>query len=60
MSKKETFPVQLTSPMLYDRLHTLAAEYSVPEEQLVSLAVQRLIADVDLIRNLRAGEINLE
>ena len=45
--------VWLNDPMLYDRLHTLSAEYSVPVELLVNLAVKRLIDDVDLVRSLR-------
>lgn len=53
---RKKFTVQLTSPMLYDRLHTLSAEYSVSVEQLVNLAVGRLITDVDFVRNLRTGK----
>ena len=60
MFEKENFTVQLTSPMLYDRLHTLSTEYSVTTEQLVNLAVKRLIDDVDFVRSLRAGEVKLE
>lgn len=56
----ENFTVQLTNPMLYDRLHTLSAEYSVPVELLVNVAVKRLVDDVDFIRSLRTGKIDLE
>lgn len=55
--RKENFMIQMTSPMLYDRLHILSAEYSVPEEMLVNIAVKRLLEDVDLVRNLRVGKI---
>lgn len=55
MFEKETFSVQLADPMLYDRLHTLSAEYSVSVEQLVNVAVKRLVDDVDFVRNLRMG-----
>ncbi len=55
MFEKEKFEIPLTSPMLYDRLHTLSAEYSVSVEQLVNLAVQRLVDDVDFVRSLRTG-----
>ena len=56
MFEKEKFTVQLTSPMLYDRLFTLSAEYSVSTEQLVNVAVKRLLDDVDFVRSLRAGK----
>ena len=48
------------SPLLYDRLHTLAAEYSVTTELLINLAVKRLLDDVELIRCLRAGGMTEE
>lgn len=59
-SSMENFTVQLTNPLLYDRLHTLSVEYSVSVERLVNVAVKRLIDDVDFVRKLRAGEIKLE
>lgn len=55
MFEKEIFMVRLNDAMLYDRLHTLSAEYSVSVEGLVNLAVERLIDDVDFVRNLRTG-----
>lgn len=57
MREKETFTVQLTSPMLCDRLRTLSAEYAVSEEVLINAAVQRLLDEVDFVRSLRVGEI---
>lgn len=48
--------VELSDPMLYDRLHTLSAEYSVSVELLVNLAVRRLVDDIDFVRNLRIGK----
>ena len=57
MFEKESFSVQLTDPMLYDKLHTLSAEYSVSVELLVNAAVKRLVDDVDFVRSLRTGEI---
>ncbi|MBD5085060.1 MAG: hypothetical protein HDT33_08410 [Clostridiales bacterium] len=53
MFEKENFTVQLTDLMLYDRLHTLSAEYSVSVEFLVNVAVKRLVDDVDFARSLR-------
>ena len=49
--------IQLTKPMLYDRLHTLSAEYDVPVDLLVELAVKRLLDDVDFVRGLRTGKM---
>lgn len=56
MFERETFTVQLTRPMLYDRLRTLSAEYDLSVEFLVNAAVQRLIDDVDFVRSLRTGK----
>ena len=52
-SVAEEFSVRITNSMLYDRLHTLSVEYSVSIEFLVNIAIERLINDVDFIRNLR-------
>ena len=56
MSERENFTVQLTDPMLYDRLRTLSAEYDLSVEYLVNMAVRRLVDDVDLVRSLRTGK----
>ncbi|MBD5154966.1 MAG: hypothetical protein HDT15_07850 [Oscillibacter sp.] len=53
----EDFRIQITNPMLYDRLHTLSVEYSVSVELLVNVAAKRLVDDVDFVRNLRTGKI---
>lgn len=53
---EENFTVQLTNPMLYDRLHILSAEYSVSVEYLINEAVKRMINDVDFVRSLRNGK----
>ena len=57
MFEKETFTVQLTDPMLYDRLRTLSAEYDLSVEYLVNMAVRRLMDDVEFVRNLRIGKV---
>jgi hypothetical protein len=44
-------------PQLSDKLYTLAAEYAVPPDLLVNLAVKRLIDDVEFLRSLRAGKL---
>lgn len=48
--------VELTNPMLGDKLHTLSVEYDLPEELLVNVAVKRLVEDIDFVRNLRIGK----
>ena len=48
--------IELSDPMLYDRLHTLSAEYSVSVELLVNLAVRRLVDDIEFVRDLRIGK----
>ncbi len=56
----ENFTVQLADAMLYDRLRTLSAEYSISVEALINIAVRRLVGDIDFVRNLRAGKVELE
>ena len=56
----EDFRIRLTNPMLYDRLHTLSAEYSVSVELLVNMAVKRLVQDIDFVRGLRVSKIEAE
>lgn len=53
---KESFAIYLTDGMLYDKLHRFAAEYSLPVETLVNLAVKRFEADIELVRGLRLGK----
>lgn len=57
MFERETFTVQLTDPMLYDRLRTLSAEYDLSVEYLVNMAVRRLMDDVEFVRNLRIEKV---
>ena len=52
--------IAISDALLYDKLHTLAAEYSVSTDLLVNIAIKRLIDDVELIRKLRAGHVKLE
>ena len=53
----QAYAVYLTDGLLYDRLHTLAAEYALPVETLADLAVKRLLSDVELVRGLRNGKV---
>ena len=59
-TKRQTaqFAIYLTSGLLYDRLHELAAEDSLSVEQLADLAVERLIRDVEFVRDLRHGIVS--
>lgn len=57
---KEDFIIHVTNPMLYDRLHTLSAEYSISVGTLANVALKRLIEDIDFMRNLRTGKANIE
>lgn len=52
---QECFAVKLTNPMLYDQLHVLSMEYSLSVEQLINIAVERLLADVEFVRDLRTA-----
>ena len=56
----EKITLYINDALLYDRLHTLATEYSVSTDLLVNIAIRRLIDDVELIRKLRAGHVKLE
>lgn len=56
-SPKEIFTIYLTDGMLYDKLNRFAAEYSLPVEALVNLAVKRFTDDIELVRNLRFGKV---
>lgn len=51
----EDFTISITDPMVYDRLHTLSVEYTVPVSVLVNAAVERLLDDVEFVRKLRNG-----
>lgn len=57
-TSKENLVIRVTNPMLYDRLHTLSAEYSLSTEFLVNIAVDRLLNDIDFVRNLRNGKVS--
>lgn len=52
--------VHIFYPLLLDKLNTLAAEYSMSADLLINLAVKRLTDDIDFLRNLRAGKIELK
>ena len=53
----QLYNVYLTNSLLYDKLHTLAAEYALPVEKLAELAMERLLRDVEMVRGLRNGKV---
>lgn len=55
--REMAYAIYLTNGLLYDRLHQLAAEYALPVEKLTDLAVGRLLSDVELVRELRNGNV---
>ena len=57
-TSKENLVVRITNPMLYDRLHILSTEYSLSTEFLVNVAINRLLDDIDFVRNLRNGKVS--
>ena len=46
--------------MLYDRLHTLSAEYPVSVVLPVNAAIKRFIEDVDFVRGFRTRKTDFE
>jgi hypothetical protein len=45
--------IEFEKAMTYDQLQTLSNEYTRSVEQLINYAVERLITDVEFVRNLR-------
>lgn len=60
MCPQNQFALYLTNGFLYDKLHMLSAEYTIPVEELADLAVKRFVEDVELVRNLRTGKAGRE
>ena len=56
----ESMTEKLNDALLQDKLQILAADYSVTKDLLITIAVKRLIDDVEFVRNLRAGKTVLE
>lgn len=59
-SDAEMVTIHISNPLLLDRLRTLAVEYSASIDLLLNLAAKRLVDDVDLLRNLRTGKIEMK
>lgn len=56
----EQLTVQFVNAMLYDKLRILSVEYNLSTDQLVNLAVKRLLDDVEFVRSLRVGKVIAE
>ena len=52
--------INFANPMLRDKLNTLCIKYDVSAELIVNLAIKRLIDDIETIRDLRVGKVNIE
>lgn len=55
----EQITIRLANYMLHDKLQMLSAEYSLPVDSLINLAVKRLIDDIETLRELRTGKVDL-
>ena len=55
-TKMNEITIKFASQMHYDNLLTLSAEYNLSVESLLDIAVERLIADVEFVRDLRTME----
>jgi len=52
--------LQAIKPIIHDKLYTLSMEYNVTVDTLVNLALKRFINDVETLRNLRMGKVDLD
>jgi hypothetical protein len=57
---EQKITIHLVKPIIHDKLYTLAAEYNTTIDTLVNLALKRFINDIETIRNLREGKVDLE
>jgi hypothetical protein len=49
----ESITIQITNLLVYDKLNMLAVELTLSQSRLINLAVERLIDDVEFVRELR-------
>ena len=54
---EEAVSVMITNGFICDRLRILSAEYSMPVEDLVNIAVKHMLDDVDFVRGLRKKKV---
>jgi len=57
MNEPNNLKIKFSDPLIYDRLIELSREYSISVNMLVNVAVKKLIIDVNMLRDLRAGRI---
>jgi len=60
MDKTSTMSFEFIKPMLSDRLHELAKEYSVSTDVFICIALQKFISEIDMLRDMRVGKIKLD
>jgi len=58
MSQTKNITVQIPENLL-DKLSDAAKEYSVDSERLIVVAIQKLLNDIEFIRNLRSGKLDM-
>ena len=57
MSNEKYIKIQIPDNLFY-KLSDLAKEYDIDSEILTTVAIQKLLDDIDFIRRLRSGKIN--
>jgi hypothetical protein len=64
MQNSEELTISVTPAINFCKLRTFADEFSIPAdtgvETLINLSIARFISDVETIRNLREGKVDLE
>ena len=60
MNKENIKNIEFINSKIIDTLNRLSGEYSMPFDTLVNLAAMKFINDVNLLRMLRTGNLNLD
>ena len=60
MNNENTKNVEFTNSKIIDTLSQISNEYSVPFDFLINFAALNLIDDVNLLRLIRTGTLNLD
>jgi len=55
MNSTKIIRIELEDHLLHDKLHFLAMEYTISIDSLTSIAIRRLLDDVNFFRGLRMG-----
>jgi hypothetical protein len=51
---------EIANPMILDKLNMLSAEFMLSVETIVNVSLKRFIDDVETVRDLRIGKVDLE